>query len=52
MTPDERRLVLDPDKPDPDYEEHEETYLEFIHIMKYVMVAFPFFIAFVFYWTV
>lgn len=51
MTPEERKLVLDSDKPDPDYEAHEETYVTFTHIMRYCMFAFPFFFAFVLYWS-
>jgi hypothetical protein len=52
MTPEERKLVLDPLTPDPDYEEHEDTYLRFTRLVRYCMFAAPFFFAFVFYWTV
>jgi hypothetical protein len=51
MTPEERRLELDKDRPDPDYEAHEETYFGFTRIVKYAAFAFPFFFAFVIYWT-
>jgi hypothetical protein len=52
MTPEERKLVLEPANPDPDFEEHVKTYLMFTHLMRYCMFAAPFFFAFVFYWTV
>jgi hypothetical protein len=52
MTPEERKLVLEPANPDPDLEEHVKTYLMFTHLVKYCMFAAPFFFAFVFYWTV
>jgi hypothetical protein len=51
MTPEERKLELDAEKPDPDFEEHEVTYLKFTRLLKYVMLAFPFFFAFLMYWT-
>jgi hypothetical protein len=52
MTPEERKLELDKSTPDPDYEEHEQTYLMFTHLVKYCVFAAPFFFAFIFYWTV
>jgi hypothetical protein len=52
MTPEERKLVLEPATPDPDVEEHVQTYLMFTRLIKYCMFAAPFFFAFIFYWTV
>jgi hypothetical protein len=52
MTPEERKLILEPAGPDPDFEEHLKTYLMFTRLMKYCMFAAPFFFAFIFYWTV
>jgi hypothetical protein len=52
MTPEERKLELDQANPDPDFEEHEDTYLMFTHLVKYCIFAAPFFFAFIFYWTV
>ena len=51
MTPEEKKLELDPTQPDPDFEEHETTYLMFTRLAKFSMFAFPFFFAFVLYWT-
>jgi hypothetical protein len=34
-----------------DYEEHERTYHGFLRFTKYVTIAVPFLLAFVFYWT-
>ena len=52
MNPLERQLELDKAEPDPDYEEHEHTYLMFTRLVKYCIFAAPFFFAFIFYWTV
>ncbi len=52
MTPEERKLVLEPANPDPDFEERVKTYLMFTHLVRYCMFAAPFFFAFIFYWTV
>ena len=52
MTPEERKLELDKPGPDPDFVEHEDTYLMFTRIVKFSVFAAPFFFAFVFYWTV
>ncbi|MDB5650921.1 MAG: hypothetical protein JWL62_2441 [Hyphomicrobiales bacterium] len=51
MTPEEKKLELDSETPDHDYEEHEATYIQFTRLLKYVMLAFPFFFAFLMYWT-
>ncbi len=45
MTPDEKRLELDSDRPDPDYGEHEDTYLMFTRIVKVSIIALPFLFA-------
>ncbi len=51
MTPEERHLEFDKAQPDADYQEHEATYVMFTRIMTAAAFAFPFFFAFVLYWT-